>query len=76
MTLRDLNINLVKTNAIVLRYDDVNSSLGINTLTEKTFNNYSEFNKWFFTNDVYTKVADAEIGYITIEENGTLIIRI
>lgn len=76
MTLRDLNVNLVKTNAIVLRYDDVNKPLGVSTLTEKTFNNHSEFNKWFFTDDVYTKVADAEIGYIVIEENGTLIIRI
>ena len=73
MTLKDLNVNLVQTNAIVIRYrkNDL-----YETLVEKKFNNHSEFKEWLFKIDVYTKVADAEIGYIAIDSKGTLTIRI
>lgn len=73
MTLRELNVELVQTNAIVLRYRKNDEH---ETLVEKTFENRSEFNKWFFEDNVFTKVADAEIGYISIDSKGTLTIRI
>ena len=40
------------------------------------FNNRSDFNKYFYTEEIFTKIADAEIIYIEIESNGRLVIRI
>lgn len=73
MKLRELNVELVQANAIVLRYRKNDEH---ETLVEKIFENHSEFNKWFFEDNVFTKVADAEIGYISIDNKGTLTIRI
>jgi len=74
MKLKELNVELVQTNAIVLMYRKVTKRYI--TLVEKKFENHSEFNKWYFENKNFTEFSDKEIHYILINEKGTLIIRV